>query len=145
MVWVAAILSAFIVLLFTTSAAFGKTEGKREKIVRIAFEKLDSPYVFGATGPSRFDCSGLTRYLYHKLGIELPHFAASQFDRGRRVARRFLKPGDLLFFHRLGHVGVYVGKGKFIHASSARGRVVLTRLSRYTGFVGAKRLSGVSR
>jgi peptidoglycan DL-endopeptidase CwlO len=80
------------------------------------------PYVYGGSTPAGFDCSGLVRYAYRGAGISLAHSSYAQWDAGRRVRRRSLRPGDLVFFG-MGHVGLYVGGGRFVHAPET-GRVV---------------------
>jgi peptidoglycan DL-endopeptidase CwlO len=103
------------------------------------------PYVWGGTTPSGFDCSGFTRYVYAKLGINLAHSTYAQWDAGRHVARRALRPGDLVFFDGIGHVGIYIGGGRFIHAPHTGAVVSIDRLSGawYGGeYDGAVRLPG---
>jgi cell wall-associated NlpC family hydrolase len=100
-------------------------------------------YVYGGSSPrSGFDCSGFVRYVYAHFGISLAHSSYAQFGRGRRVARRRLRPGDLVFFDGLGHVGIYVGNGRFIHAPHSGTRVRIESLSGWYGsrFVGARRI-----
>jgi peptidoglycan DL-endopeptidase CwlO len=80
------------------------------------------PYVYGGSTPAGFDCSGLVRYAYRGAGISLAHSSYAQWDAGRRVRRRSLRPGDLVLFG-MGHVGLYVGGGRFVHAPET-GRVV---------------------
>ncbi len=91
-------------------------------IVRTAIAYRGTPYHYGGTGRSGFDCSGFTSYIYGKKGVSLPHNAAAQFSHGSRVSKGELKPGDLVFFHcgrrGISHVGIFVGNGKFVHASS---------------------------
>lgn len=87
---------------------------------------LGRPYVYGAAGPSAFDCSGFTSYVFSSLGINLPHNAAEQAELGQPVDRSALAPGDLVFFSYYGsadieHVGIYVGNDRFIHASTSAG------------------------
>ncbi|WP_156415915.1 SH3 domain-containing C40 family peptidase [Chthonomonas calidirosea] len=97
----------------------------RAGLVRSALAYRGTPYVYGGSGRGGFDCSGFVRYLYLKRGIDLPHNAAEQFHMGKPVSRKDLKPGDLVFFHTvtpgISHVGMYIGNGRFIHASSRRG------------------------
>ncbi|WP_186776897.1 C40 family peptidase [Streptomyces salinarius] len=85
--------------------------------VAYAYQKLGSPYVWGATGPNAFDCSGLTQAAYRAAGVSLPRTTYAQIDAGRRVSRSELLPGDLVFFYSgISHVGIYVGNGQMIHA-----------------------------
>ncbi|MBU2502062.1 C40 family peptidase [bacterium] len=86
----------------------------------LARQQLGKQYQWGAAGPDRFDCSGLVHYVYSNLGIDLPRTSHRQAAVGEPVPRRELQPGDLLFFALNGsgidHVGIYLGKQKFIHA-----------------------------
>ncbi|WP_393059992.1 NlpC/P60 family protein [Streptomyces sp. LN549] len=85
--------------------------------VAFAYTALGKPYVWGATGPSSFDCSGLTQAAYRSAGLSLPRTTYTQINAGRRVARSELAPGDLVFFYSgISHVGLYVGNGQMIHA-----------------------------
>ncbi|MGX1271872.1 NlpC/P60 family protein [Streptomyces phaeoluteigriseus] len=85
--------------------------------VSYAYAKLGSPYVWGATGPNAFDCSGLVQAAYRSAGVSLPRTTYAQIDAGRRVSRSELQPGDLVFFYSgITHVGIYVGGGNMIHA-----------------------------
>lgn len=109
-------------------------EGRGESIVRTASRFHGVRYRWGGSSRSGFDCSGFTRYVFRqRMGIELPHSASAQFRQGKPVSRSDLKPGDLVFFqtYRRGasHVGIYIGNGKFIHASSAGGRVRVDSLN----------------
>jgi len=114
---------------------------RQEKIVRFARHFLGIRYVYGGTSPrSGFDCSGFTRYVYAHFGIDLPHYSGAQFNLGRRVSRAGLRPGDLVFFEGLGHVGLYIGKGRFIHAPHTGSRVSIESLAYEGSFVGARRL-----
>jgi peptidoglycan DL-endopeptidase CwlO len=90
--------------------------GKAEIVLRFACAQLGKPYVFGGAGPSTWDCSGITMVAFAKVGIKLNHWVPDQWDASRRVSKADLQPGDLVFFHDLGHMGIYVGKGKFLHA-----------------------------
>jgi cell wall-associated NlpC family hydrolase len=116
---------------------------EQARIVRFARHYLGVPYSYGGTSPaSGFDCSGFTRFIYAHFGITLPHYSGAQFDRGRRVSRAGLRPGDLLFFDGLGHVGMYIGHGLFIHAPHTGTRVSIDPLAGwYSGlYDGARRL-----
>ncbi|WP_030163719.1 C40 family peptidase [Spirillospora albida] len=91
--------------------------GKAAQALRFAMTKLGRPYVWGAEGPSTFDCSGLTMWAYKQVGISLPHYTGSQWNAGTHISRGQLQPGDLVFFYSdLHHMGMYVGDGKMIHA-----------------------------
>ena len=109
---------------------------------RIAQSFLGVPYVWSGVTPSGFDCSGLVTYVYGRLGVDLPHNAAQQYRLGTPVDRDDLIPGDLVFFDRLRHNGIYVGDGRFVHATTPGG-VKLARLGDdwfRQRWVGARRL-----
>ena len=111
-------------------------------VVGIAMQYLGVPYVWGGASPSGFDCSGFVMYVYAQVGVSLPHSSYAQYGAGSPVSRGDLQPGDLVFFDGLGHVGIYVGGGSFIHAPHT-GDVV--KISSMTGwyastFVGGRRL-----
>ncbi|MER5279692.1 NlpC/P60 family protein [Streptomyces sp. NPDC002809] len=85
--------------------------------VAFAYTALGKPYVWGATGPSSFDCSGLTQAAYRSAGLSLPRTTYTQINAGKRVSRSELAPGDLVFFYSgITHVGLYIGNGQMIHA-----------------------------
>jgi cell wall-associated NlpC family hydrolase len=112
-----------------------------QRAVRIAAQEIGVPYSYGGSSPSGFDCSGLVAYVYGKLGVRLPHNAAAQYGYGRPVDRSHLRPGDLVFFHGLGHVGLYIGRGRIIHAPQSGERVEIQSLAARSGSVeGARRL-----
>ena len=102
------------------------------------------PYVWGGSSPATgFDCSGFVRFVYAHFGIALPHSSYADFDLGRRVARGNLRPGDLVFFDGVGHVGMYIGHGRFIHAPHSGTDVQVTSLSEpwyRQSYDGARRL-----
>ena len=113
-----------------------------ERAVRLARTQLGVPYVYGGASPSGFDCSGLVMWVYGRLGVPLPHNAAALFDTGRPVSDGHLRPGDLVFFHGLGHVGIYIGRGRMIHAPQTGERVEIEALGERSGaVVGARRVS----
>lgn len=113
------------------------------RAVSIAYSLLGRPYRWGAAGPNAFDCSGLTMYVYGKLGVSLPHSSSAQYYCGRRVSYDELAPGDLVFFARrsgrISHVGIYVGGGMMIHAPQTGDVVKVVPLSSHGGYVGAVR------
>jgi cell wall-associated NlpC family hydrolase len=112
-------------------------------VVGVALQYLGTPYVWGASGPGAFDCSGFTAYVYAQVGVYLPHNAAAQYGYGTPVSRDQLEPGDLVFFDGLGHVGLYIGNGQFVHAPHTGDVVKISSLSDswYAAtYVGARRL-----
>ncbi|CAN3979250.1 NlpC/P60 family protein [Kitasatospora purpeofusca] len=95
----------------------GPVSGRAAAVVQFAYSQLGKPYVWGATGPSGYDCSGLTGAAYRAAGVQLPRVSQSQWNAGSRIARADLQPGDLVFFYGdLHHVGLYIGDGRMIHA-----------------------------
>ncbi|WP_067481130.1 C40 family peptidase [Actinomadura hibisca] len=91
--------------------------GKAAQALRLAMTQIGRPYVWGAAGPTTFDCSGLIMWAYGKVGVSLPHYTGSQWNAGTHVSRDQMQPGDLVFFYSdLHHVGMYVGDGKMLHA-----------------------------
>lgn len=113
---------------------------EEHRVVSVALHQLGVPYAWGGASRRGFDCSGLVRYVYAHIGISLPHYTYSQFHYGVGVARRHLKPGDLLFFNGLGHVALYIGHGLLVHAPHAGTRVSIARLSSLGDWAGARRL-----
>jgi cell wall-associated NlpC family hydrolase len=100
-------------------------------------------YVYGGSSPrSGFDCSGFVRFVYAHFGVSVAHSSYAQFGLGHRVGRASLRPGDLVFFDGLGHVGIYIGNGRFIHAPHSGTRVRVESLGGWYGsrFDGARRL-----
>jgi cell wall-associated NlpC family hydrolase len=93
-----------------------------------ALKHVGAPYRWGGATPAGFDCSGFVRYVYARSGLPLPRTVAEQYQAGRPVRRDSLRPGDLVFFDRLRHNGIYIGRGQFVHASSGAGRVSVSRL-----------------
>jgi cell wall-associated NlpC family hydrolase len=118
-----------------------KRVGPGLRAVQIANHLTGIPYRWGGASPrGGFDCSGLVQYVYAKVGIHLPHYAAGQYGHGRRVSRDSLRAGDLVFFSGLGHVGIYAGGGKFIHAPRRGTTVRWSRLSSHGSYYGATRV-----
>lgn len=122
------------------------TEG--QKIVNTAMKYLGTPYVWAGTSPSGFDCSGLVYYVYKECGYSTNRTAASLYTNGSYVDKSQLEVGDIICFTNsgysyIGHVGIYIGDGQFIHASSSNGEVIITELSTnyYTNhYYGARRI-----
>jgi peptidoglycan DL-endopeptidase CwlO len=113
------------------------------EVVSIALRYLGVPYRWGGASPSGFDCSGFTMYVYGRIGISLPHYVSWQYRYGRAVSRSQLAPGDLVFFNGLGHVGIYIGGGRFVHAPHTGDVVKISSIwdSWYRStYVGARRL-----
>jgi peptidoglycan DL-endopeptidase CwlO len=125
-----------------TVAALPAPPARHGGVVGIAMQYLGTPYVYGGSSPSGFDCSGFVMYVYAKMGVSLPHNAAAQYGYGTSVDRSQLQPGDLVFFNGLGHNGIYVGGGSFIHSPHTGDVVKISSLSGWyeSTWVGARRL-----
>ena len=117
--------------------------GSHPQIVKIASQFLGVPYVWGGETPDGFDCSGLTMYCYAKLGIQLTHYARTQYDEGKHIKKSALMPGDLVFFgpnvEGIHHVGIYIGDDKFLHAPHTGDVVKVSKLSERSDCIGACR------
>jgi cell wall-associated NlpC family hydrolase len=112
-------------------------------VVGYAMQELGHAYVWGAAGPDVFDCSGLVVWAYGQMGVSLPHSSYSLWNMGVYVSRDQLQPGDLVFFDGLGHVGIYIGGGQFIHAPHTGDVVKISNLNEgwYAAeYVGARRI-----
>lgn len=116
--------------------------GRGALVVKYALQELGKPYVWAAAGPNSFDCSGLTLFVYAKVGVSLPHSAEAQYGMGQRISRDSLQPGDLVFFSSGGgyisHVGIYIGNNSYISAPRTGDVVKIQSLNR-RGYVGATR------
>ena len=113
--------------------------------VATAMAQLGKPYVWGASGPDTFDCSGLTMFAYAAAGISIPHYTGAQINVGRRVSWGEMQPGDLIFFGAdLGHMGMYIGGGQMIHAPHTGDVVKISSLSGYYqgNYAGSVRVVG---
>ena len=111
------------------------------RVVAYARHFLGIRYSYGGSTPSTgFDCSGLVRFVYGHFGIALPHSSWGDLTHGRRVGRRLLRAGDLVFFYGAGHVGIYVGDGRFIDAPHTGARVRISTMGAYSGYYGARRV-----
>ncbi len=113
------------------------TLSKEEEIIETAKTFLGTKYVWAANGPDCFDCSGFTKYVYKKNGITIPRYSGHQAKVGIKVSFNELQKGDLVFFDtehkfrgKVNHVGIYIGDNKFIHASSAKKKVIITSFNK---------------
>lgn len=122
------------------SGSYNNSSSKANKIVEFAKSKLGTKYVYGATGPSTFDCSGLTSWCHKQSGISIPRTSLEQSKKGKSVSKNDLQPGDLVFFKttaaEVGHVGIYVGNGEMIHTSTASKPCRYDKV--FTGYYGAR-------
>ncbi len=138
----------------STTAATLETEDTTDgsdvnEVVAYAKKFVGVRYVYGGKSPKGFDCSGFVGYVFKNFGIKLNSSAASMYSDGVKVSKSALKAGDLLFFDAssrkasgaIDHVGIYIGGGKFIHASTSNKQVIIQTLSEYRGkYIGAKRV-----
>ncbi|WP_415329934.1 NlpC/P60 family protein [Clostridium perfringens] len=109
------------------------SEGAASAVVSYAYQFIGRPYVFGATGPDSFDCSGFTSYVYRNaVGREITRTTYSQINQGRPVSRDQLQPGDLVFTNGVEHVGIYVGGGQMIHAARPGVGVIVGPIYNYS-------------
>ena len=147
-------LAALVVSLVSAQPeepATAAAQGTKQAVVDLACQYLGIRYRYGGASPSGFDCSGFTMFIYRQFGFSLPHTASGQMGYGVSVSETELQMGDLVFFRdtnitrkAASHVGIYIGGGKFIHASSSStGRVLISSMreeyfARY--YVGARRL-----
>jgi peptidoglycan DL-endopeptidase CwlO len=108
--------------------------------LRYALSRRGDPYIWGAAGPSEFDCSGLVMWAYAQEGISLPHYTGSQWNMGEHISRSQLQPGDLVFFYAdISHVGLYIGNGLMVDAP-AFGQDVMVQPIDWSIYVGAVRI-----
>jgi cell wall-associated NlpC family hydrolase len=132
-----------LALLFTIGTGSAFADSKMDKAIA---PTLGTSYKNAGVSTSGFDCSGFTMYIFEKLGIDLPHQSGSQFGMGTSVDRNDLREGDLVFFNTSGkgvsHVGIYVGDGKFAHASTSNGVIINSLSESYyvSRYIGAKRI-----
>jgi cell wall-associated NlpC family hydrolase len=132
-------------VLAAREAKAARIQQVRSRIVAVAKKQVGDRYSAGSSGPSAFDCSGLTRYVYKvATGKELPHHSRSQYAKVKKVSRKNAKPGDLVFFFGGGahHVGIYIGNGKMVDAAGY-GKGV--RVSPISGSWWSRTYSGIGR
>jgi cell wall-associated NlpC family hydrolase len=123
-----------------SDSAQAASTGAVQTALDTAMAQLGDPYVWSAAGPDAFDCSGLTQYAYAAAGIALPHSSRAQSTMGTPVDRSALQPGDLVFFYSpVSHVGMYIGNGQMVHASTSGQPVIVSSVD-MKGYVGARRL-----
>ena len=128
----------------TTSSAPASQNGG--SVVETAKSYIGSSYVYGASGPSSFDCSGFTSYIYKQYGVSLNRTAAGQYSNGTAVSKDELQPGDLVMFGKSGinHVGIYIGGGQMVHAANPSRGVTTDTINSgyyYNNYVGARRVN----
>jgi peptidoglycan DL-endopeptidase CwlO len=112
-------------------------------VVGVAMSQMGTAYVWGGGAPGGFDCSGLVMWAYAQVGVSLPHSSYAQYGYGVPVSRDQLQPGDLVFFDGLGHVGIYIGGGQFVHAPHTGDVVKISSLDESwyaSAYVGARRI-----
>ena len=139
--------STYAALLGKSMPAVSSTTNSiARRVVSDSMNYLGVPYVFGGTTPNGFDCSGYVRYVFANAGVYLPRTADAQYEVGYSVSTSELMPGDLVFFSTYepgaSHVGIYLGDGDFINASSSQGVSVVSLYSSYWGscYIGARRV-----
>ncbi|MBW0118323.1 NlpC/P60 family protein, partial [Pseudonocardia abyssalis] len=111
------------------AAAPAAVSSARLSAVDLALSKVGSPYRWGATGPSAFDCSGLVNWAFEQAGIEVPRTSRALSQAGTAVSRGDLQPGDLVFFYSpVSHVGIYIGNGQMVHASTSGKPVAISSI-----------------
>ena len=137
MLYIKKILILFGIILTTMfSSAQNFDYQKNIYIAKIAKLHLGTKYIWGGNGGRGYDCSGFTKEVFEQNGIEIPRNSWKQAEIGKKIKKRDLKKGDLIFFNsknqkRVNHVGIYLGNGKFIHASRFHKRIVISPLREY--------------
>jgi cell wall-associated NlpC family hydrolase len=117
--------------------------GAQSRIVATALKYVGAPYARGGSSPAGFDCSGFVMFVYGRHGVALPHSAEAQYRLGTPVRRDSLQPGDIVFFDRLGHSGIYIGDSRFVHATKPGDVVKVSRIDESwyrRRWVGARRI-----
>ncbi|APW65373.1 hypothetical protein LPB137_05690 [Poseidonibacter parvus] len=147
------ILKSFFFILALVSTLFEylsaeSSTNSNDALLSLAKSKLGSPYVYAKTGPNSFDCSGFVYYVFNKNNIQVPRTSIAQSKIGRKITRDKIKRGDLVFFDtslkgHVNHSGIYLGNGKFIHASSGRANSVT--ISNIDGWYKDKFKWGINR
>ena len=126
------ILNYFVFILISmtvSSLTLSAQSSSSNALISLAKSKMGSAYVYAKTGPNTFDCSGFVYYVFHKNNIPVPRTSIAQSKIGAKITRDKIKKGDLVFFDtslkgHVNHSGIYLGNGKFIHASSGKAKSV---------------------
>ncbi len=140
------ILSIFLAVFMALTLNVGnvKAAATGQDIVNYAKKFIGTPYVWGGTSPSGFDCSGFVQYVYRNAaGIELPRVDVDQMKVGTPVSRNNLQPGDLISPHP-GHIGIYIGGGNVIHSPKAGDVVKISTIESFGGFYAGARINGIT-
>jgi cell wall-associated NlpC family hydrolase len=149
------VISMLTIALFLVLAPLGNQADaasgiKSSQVVSAANKLMGTKYVYGGNTTKGFDCSGFIGYVYKKVGVKLPRTSAAMYKTGKKVSKKNLKAGDLVFFNTSGkgvsHAGIYIGKGKFVHSSSSKGVSVAKINDPYywgSKYIGAKRVAKV--
>ncbi len=126
-----ALISAALLVLGGCASSPVATDRVGDQAARVALDQVGTPYRYGGSSPSGFDCSGLVHYSYRQVGKSIPRTTAGQWAELAPVERRDMRTGDLLFFSiegKMSHVGLYLGNGEFVHAPSSGRTVKIERL-----------------
>jgi len=108
--------------------------GRAQTAMNFALAQLGEPYSWGGTGPGSWDCSGLVMKAWAAAGISLPRVVGPQYGATRHISRSQLQPGDLVFYGGMSHVGMYLGKGRVVHAPRPGRSVEITGLGSFSKF-----------
>ena len=124
------------------AAPAAAASGAAQTAVNTALAQVGDRYVYGATGPNSFDCSGLTSFSYKAAGISLPRTSKAQSTFGTPVSKGNLQPGDLVFFYSpVSHVAMYIGNGQIVHALNSSKPVQVMKLDSMPSYAGARRVA----
>lgn len=137
-----AVTTATTTTTLTKQTKAQKLKAKANTVIKAAKSRVaKGQYRWGAAGPNNFDCSGLMIWSFRKIGIKLPHSSRAQSSKGVKVAKKNLKPGDLVFFYSpVSHVALYIGDGKIVHARNTRDDLEISNLKRYGHYHSARRV-----